>query len=226
MKKVFTIIKGESERVPGKNFLDLAGKPLWRWLIDELGDFDLYINTDSESLYNELEESSNATAIKRSQKHIDWELRAGELGSPVMDMVKEFCESHLDSDEDFALVHVTSPFLKSETLASAFELFNNRLNHSVHSVKSIQDFMMCDSENGLMPMNFSFDRVSRTQDLSPVYQSLGAFFVLNSKNLSENNYQRLTSTSIAMPISNLESVEIDTVDDFAFANILAKSICH
>lgn len=223
-KKVFTIVKAESERVPGKNFLDLDGKPLWRWLVDELDEFELYVNTDSESLYNELKKSSQITVIKRSEKHVEWETKASELGSPVMDMVREFCETYLSNDEDFALVHVTSPFLKSETLKSAFNLFDNRVNHSVHSVKSIQDFLMCDSEGGLVPMNFSFDRVSRTQDLAPVYQSLGAFFIMNSKNLLDNSYQRLLSTSIPMPVTQLESVEIDTLDDFVFATVAAKSI--
>ena len=29
-------IKGHSERVPGKNFRAMAGKPLYRWMLDTL----------------------------------------------------------------------------------------------------------------------------------------------------------------------------------------------
>lgn len=222
-KKVFTIIKENSERVSNKNFRDLGGRPLWRWLVDELQDFDVYINTDSKLLLDELSEFNHVTGIKRSQKHIDWEVKADQLGSPVMDMVKYFVDDYLTNNENFALVHVTSPFLKSETLKKAFDSFDSSLNHSLHSVRAVQDFMLMAKDEGVEPLNFAFDRVSRTQDLEPVYQSLGAFFIMNSATLRENNFQRLLSSSKVVPLSLMESVEIDSEDDFNFAKLLADN---
>jgi CMP-N-acetylneuraminic acid synthetase len=224
MKKVFTIIKADSERVPKKNFLKLGRKPMWKWLLEELSDFDVYVNTDSEELIEELASYSHITPICRSQKHIDWELRAADIGSPVMDMVKEFCEVFLADDEIFALVHITSPFLKSVTLAAAFDKYEQLSCHSIHSVKKIQDFTMSEDQGGIEPMNFSFDRVSRTQDLKPYFQSLGAFFVLNSKKLNQENYRRLTADSVLFPLSSLEAVEVDTPEEFEFAKLIASAL--
>jgi CMP-N-acetylneuraminic acid synthetase len=223
-RKVFTIIKASSERVPGKNFLDLGGKPLWRWLVDELSGFDVYINTDSDELIDELSKFDHVTPIKRASTHIEWEERSSEIGSPVMDMVKEFCESYLGASENFALVHVTSPFLKAETLSVAFDGFQPEINHSLHSVRKIQDFLMEVSGDELSPLNFSFDHVCRTQDLAPIYQSLGAFFIMNSSTLRAKNYQRLAFSSLAIPLSLIECVEIDTQDDFSFAQLLSSKI--
>lgn len=223
-RKVFTIIKASSERVPGKNFLELGGKPLWRWLVDELSGFDVYINTDSDELIADLSGFDHVTSIKRASKHIEWEERSSEIGSPVMDMVKDFCESYLEDSDSFALVHVTSPFLKAETLNASFDGFQPEINHSLHSVKKVQDFLMEMSDDELSPLNFSFDHVCRTQDLSPVYQSLGAFFIMNSSTLRAKNYQRLAYSSLPVPLSLVESVEIDTEDDFSFAQLLSNTI--
>lgn len=224
MIKIFTIIKEASERVPGKNFRVLGGKPLWRWLVDELSEFDLYINTDSISLEEQLGSFSNVTCIRRSQRHIDWELNAGALGSPVMDMVRQFCDESLGVDEDFALVHVTSPFLKADTLKRAYSSFDSSVHHSAHSVKHIQDALMRIEQGAVVPTNFTFDNVQRTQDLAPVYQSLGAFFIMNSRTLLESNLQRLSGDSILIPLSPVESIEIDTEEDFDFADLIAHSM--
>lgn len=224
MKKVFTIIKANSERVPQKNFRDLGGKPLWRWLVDELKGFDLYVNTDSESLLEELGQLSHVTAIKRSVEHIEWERDAEHRGSPVMAIVKEFCEGYLEKDESFALVHVTSPFLKAETLMSAFQEYETLNSHSLHSVKAIQDALMFKRKGLVEPSNFNFNRVSRTQDLEPIYQSLGAFFIMNREKLERKSYRRLDGTSSLFSLSPLEAIEIDNEDDYMLAQIVANSI--
>jgi len=224
MKKVFTIIKENSERVKSKNFRILGNKPLWMWMLDELKEFDVYVNTDSEKLLEELKGRPNTTPIRRSEKHIEWELEAAALGSPVMDMTKEFCERYLGEDEDFALVHVTSPFIKAQTLTEAFEEFDRTESHSLHSVKHIQDALMCSRNGQVVPSNFSFEKVSRTQDLEPVYQSLGAFFIMNSSNLNRELYRRLSSSSKLKTLSPLESIEIDTEEDYGLANLIATAI--
>lgn len=224
MRKVFTIIKENSKRLPNKNFLELGGKPLWRWLVDELHDFEVYVNTDSLELLEELKGVPHVKTISRSQIHIDWEKNAEKLGSPVMDMVKEFCENHVNSNENFALGHVTSPFLQSNTLEKAFSELEDYDFYSVHSVKKIQDCIMSDKDGVIVPDNFSFTRVSRTQDLEPIYQSLGAFFILNSSKLLGADYERLSSNSLLYPVSAVEAIEIDNEDDYELAKFVAQTI--
>jgi len=58
-------MKAHSERVPGKNFKNLAGKPLYKWMLDtllEVKEIDkIIINTDARKI---LEES----VLKKSDK--------------------------------------------------------------------------------------------------------------------------------------------------------------
>ncbi len=55
--KFFIIIKEESERLPNKNFLTLGGIPLYRHLLNGLALEDVYIDTDSDRIFNEFHSS-------------------------------------------------------------------------------------------------------------------------------------------------------------------------
>ena len=92
--KIFTIIKEESTRIPGKNFIDLNGKPLWWHLLSELNGLDVTINTDSPKFLKQLQnyDLNSIKIIKREQKHIDWENDTKIDSSPVEDMLFDFCK--------------------------------------------------------------------------------------------------------------------------------------
>ena len=53
-------MKAHSSRVPGKNFREFSGKPLFRWILDTLSSVDeiskVVINTDARSI---LKDSGN-----------------------------------------------------------------------------------------------------------------------------------------------------------------------
>ena len=74
--KIFTIIKEESKRIPDKNFVDINGLPLWRYLLSELDGLDVTVNTDSQKFLKEFQRSNlkSIKVLKRKQKHIDWEM--------------------------------------------------------------------------------------------------------------------------------------------------------
>ena len=62
-------------RIPGKNFIDLNGHPLWWHLLSELEGLDVTVNTDSQQFIEQLRSSNlrSIKIVKRLQKHIDWE---------------------------------------------------------------------------------------------------------------------------------------------------------
>jgi len=223
--KIFTIIKDKSSRVPGKNFRLLNGKPLWTWLVGELKDHELYINTDSKRLIEDpLIEEFGANVINRSQEHIDWEEKSQTLGSPVESMLADFYSDFvIDLDEPVALVHVTSPFLRAETLTKA-STFLKQGYGSVHSVKRIQDFCYVaqgEEDEPPEPVNFNPEIIQRTQDLRPVFQSLGAFFITNKRNWLETQ-TRLPSPTRFFELCYPENIEIDTEDEFLLAERCAS----
>ena len=177
--KIFTIIKEESTRIPGKNFIDLNGKPLWWHLLSELNGLDVTINTDSPKFLKQLQnyDLNSIKVIKREQKHIDWENDTKIDSSPVEDMLFDFCQT-INKYEIVVLTHITSPFLKKETIFDAVnKLQDDNMAKSIHSVSKVQDFVWIKKNNMANAVNFFTDRVQRTQDLPPIFISKGAFFI-------------------------------------------------
>ena len=219
--KIFTIIKEESKRIPDKNFVDIDGLPLWRYLLTELDGLDVTVNTDSPKFLQELRESNlkSIKVLKRRQKHIDWEEDKAINTSPVEDMLFDFCET-IDSSETVVLTHITSPFLKKETIFEAVEILeNNYTAKSIHSVQQVQDFVWVEKDNEVNPVNFFTDRVQLTQDLPPLFVSKGAFFIAKACDILDQR-KRLPDPLNFFPLNHIQSVEIDNFDDLEFARIL------
>ena len=219
--KIFTIIKEASKRIPDKNFKNINGYPLWWHLLSELDGLDITVNTDSQKFVKQLNKYNlkSIKVVKRKQKHIDWENDINTDSSPVEDMLFDFCET-LDKSEIVVLTHITSPFLKKETIFNAIEMLEkNPGTKSIHSVKQIYDFVWVKKNNEANPVNFYTNRVQRTQDLSPILVSKGAFFIAKAYDILDQR-KRLPEPLIFFPLNHFESVEIDDFDDLEFARIL------
>ena len=219
--KIFTIIKEESTRIPGKNFIDLNGKPLWWHLLSELNGLDVTINTDSPKFLKQLQnyDLNSIKVIKREQKHIDWENDEKIDSSPVEDMLFDFCKK-INKYEIVVLTHITSPFLKKETIFDAVnKLQDDNMAKSIHSVSKVQDFVWIEKNNMANAVNFFTDRVQRTQDLPPIFISKGAFFIAKAGDILDQR-KRLPEPLIFYPLNHIESVEIDNFEDLEFARVL------
>ena len=223
--KIFTIIKEESKRIPEKNFKNINGYPLWWHLLSELDGLDVTVNTDSPKFVKQLEKYNlkSIKIIKRKQKHIDWENDKNIDSSPVEDMLFDFCET-LEKSEIVVLTHITSPFLKKETIYNAIEMLENNPNtKSIHSAQQIHDFVWVKKDNETNPVNFFTDRVQRTQDLPPILVSKGAFFIAKAGDILTQK-KRLPEPIMFFPINHMQSVEIDNFDDLEFANLVGVKL--
>ena len=219
--KIFTIIKEKSMRIVDKNFTNINGHPLWWHLLSELDGLDVTVNTDSQKFIKQLRSSNlkSIRVIKRLQKHIDWENNEALDSSPVEDMLFDFCET-LDRTEIVVLTHVTSPFLKKETIFDAVDMLqNDTISKSIHSVHQVQDFVWLKRTSETSPVNFCTDRVQRTQDLSPILVSKGAFFIAKAGDILDQR-KRLPQPLIFFPLDHTQSVEIDNFEDLEFARLL------
>jgi len=206
--KIFIPIKAESQRVPGKNFRDFHGKPLWKHTLDKLVDYDVYVDTDSGVLVRELEETyENVTVIPRRQMHIGNDV-------PVNWLLGYFAnECH--EDDIVAQVHVTSPFLKAETLDKIFKMFEGGGVDSVATVDVIQArCWRTEAPKRFIPINHDPEILEQTQDINPVYVEnslVYAFHVshfLNTRNRFSGAYKLFYETQFP------ESLDIDTEADW------------
>jgi len=219
--KVFIIIKEISERIPKKNFQLLDDLPLWKHLVKELQDLDVYIDTDSKLILNECSNMNNVIAYPRKQKFIDFE--SGEL-SPALLMIDNFLDTFVEDDNEIIITtHVTSPFLKQETILDAVNILKKGIYDSIHSVTKHQEFSWL--ENNMEPINFKPNVVQKTQDLPSIIMSNGGFFIFKKKTFKQLN-NRIGNNPYYYPLSIPESIEIDNYDDLNLARLVKKGLCN
>ena len=224
--KLFTIVKQNSSRVNHKNFQTICSDiPLWKWTVNRLisDKYELYINKDSNTVFDEVLDMSNVYGISRNNKHIEWEKNSENEGSPVESMLIEFCKNDsISSSEVICLFHVTSPFINLKTIEQASKYLNDGYD-SVQSVKRIQDFVFKMEDEKMIPVNYDPFKVQRTQDILPVYMSLGAFFISTKQKILEEG-KRLPGKVFNYELDSVSSIEIDYPDDLQLARYVASNM--
>jgi len=224
--KLFTIVKQNSSRVKSKNFQIISKDiPLWKWTVKRLvsDKYNLYINTDSDIVLNEISEMENVYGIPRSVRHIEWEENSERLGSPVESMLIEFCEDDsIPPSEVICLFHVTSPFIDLAMIEDASKYLNKGYD-SIQSVKRIQDFVFVTENEKIVPVNYDPSRVQRTQDIPPVFMSLGAFFISTKAKILEER-KRLPGKVFNYELDSVGSIEIDYPGDLQLTRYVADSM--
>lgn len=224
--KLFTIVKKNSSRVSRKNFQSICyNVPLWKWTINRLisSKYEIYVNTDSDVVLDQLSEMNNVYGISRSHRHIEWEKNSNEIGSPVESMLIEFCENDsIPPSEVICLFHVTSPFIGLSIIEKAAEYLDKGYD-SVQSVKRIQDFVFTIDDDKMIPINYDPSKVQRTQDIPPVFMSLGAFFISTKAKILEER-KRLPGKVFNYELDSVSSIEIDYPDDLQLTRYVANSV--
>jgi CMP-N-acetylneuraminic acid synthetase len=212
----FVPMKGHSERVPNKNIRPLAGKPLYRWVVDALRGVDavstILIDTDSERIAEDVQ------ATYGDEVRIAWrpeELR-GDF-TPMHDILAH--DASLVDEELLLQSHSTNPLLRSATIAAAIDawLAKRDEHDSLFTVTPLQTrFYWADGR----PLNHDPAVLQRTQDLDPIYEENSNLYLF-SKQVIEATGLRMGTTPMLFPMDAAEAVDIDEELDFTIADLLA-----
>ena len=205
-----------SERVPGKNYRDLAGKPLFHHILTTLQACpeisQIVVDTDSPTLMAGLREHFPAVTILERPDY----LRAGEI--PMNDIL---LHDTSQIQADFYLqTHSTNPLLRSETISAAIKTFlkNYPANDSLFSVTSLHT-RLYDSDGH--PVNHNPAELLRTQDLPPIYEENSCLYIFTRDTLASRNH-RIGENPIMFPIDPAEAWDIDEELDFKIADFLMR----
>jgi len=209
-------MKAHSERVKNKNFRNFAGKPLYRWMLDklvEMPEIDIVIiNTDSEELMDNYELNSIGK-VKIRERRLD--IR-GDLVS-----MNKIIEDDIMSIESklFLMTHTTNPLLSIETLRSAIQRFAQQTGFdSLFSVTKHQTrFYKSNGE----PLNHDPNNLVRTQDLEPWYEENSNFYIFSKESFFHRS-ARIGKKPMMYETGKIESVDIDTPDDWFIAESIAN----
>lgn len=205
----FVPIKLNSQRLPHKNILPIAGKPLCyhicRTLLDVRGIDETYVYCSDSKVTEYIPE--NITFLKRDA-YLDGDLVKG----------KEIYERFIDAvDADiYILAHTTSPFIRKESIENALEKVMNGGYDSAFSAERKQTFCWYQGK----PVNYDLEDVPRTQDMEPVWVETSAFFIFKKEIFTEHG-RRIGFHPYIQEVSGIETVDIDTKEDYEFAVSMA-----
>ena len=172
-------MKAHSSRVKGKNFRDLAGKPLFRWILDTLLSIDLIdkvvINTDAQNLLSEHGLTDHDRIKIRNRK-------ADICGDNVsMNLVLQDDITYVDSDI-YLMTHTTT--LEKETILKAIQLYlKAKSENNADSLLQLINWSRFYRQN-CQPLNHDPNNLIPTQDLEPWFEensNLSIHWILLSK---------------------------------------------
>lgn len=212
MKTVALVpIKLNSQRLPHKNILPIAGHPLCWHLCNSLvkakGIDEVYVYCSDEEVTKYLPEGA---MFKQREKWLDGDTVKG------FDIYREFMKE-VDADV-YVLAHTTSPFIKTESIENALSHILNGENDSAFSAERIQTFAWYKGE----PINYDLNDVPRTQDMEPIWVETSAFFMFKKEIFTAHN-RRIGFNPYIQEVSGIEAVDIDEKKDYDMACILAKA---
>ena len=210
-------MRHSSERVPGKNYRDFAGRPLFHWVVKALQDSgvvdQVVIDTDSPTIREDCATSFPDALVLERPEH----LRAGE--TPMNDVLLH-TTSVIEADY-FLQTHSTNPLLRAETIRDAVTAFLDRVPEmdSLFSVTALYTRLW---DSLARPINHNASILLRTQDLPPVFEENSCIYVFDREVL-ERHRNRIGSRPIMWEIDAEEAVDIDVELDFQIAESMFKA---
>jgi CMP-N,N'-diacetyllegionaminic acid synthase len=214
--------RGGSKRLPRKNILNLAGKPLIAWSIEaglnsEYIDKVIVTSDDDEIL--EISRKFGADIIKRPD----------ELASDTattFDAIKhtiDNCEKY----DYIVLLQPTSPLRNEKHIDDAIELLESQNADAIISVCEMDHSPLWSNilPKDLSMKNFLREEVlnKRSQDLEKYYRINGAIYICKTDKLLEENTLFLKDNIFAYIMDKKYSVDIDDEFDFKFAEFLGEN---
>lgn len=213
--KALVPMKGHSERVSNKNIRILAGKPTFHWIVEALSKSkyidEIIINTDSEEIAENAQANFKVTVLKRP------EYLLGDMVS-----IQPLIEYDLSKTTGafYLQTHSTNPLVTTETIDKAIEsFFSQNIHDALFSVTPIKTRYYWKDGTGI---NHDPKVLIRTQDLDAIYEENSCIYIF-SKETNQRVKNRLGSNPMMFSMDKLEAVDIDTIEDFIWAEHLLKN---
>ncbi len=206
-------MRHDSERVPGKNYRPLGGKPLFHHIVGTLlaspAVDKVVIDTDSERIRDDARAAFPEVEVLDRPAH----LRDGAI--PMNDVLAHDVERV--AADLYLQTHSTNPLLQTRTVTAAIErLLATAEADSLFGVTRLQTRLWNAAGE---PINHDRSVLARTQDLPPVYEENSCLYLFTRASL-ERNGNRIGERPILFEIPREEAWDIDEEVDFRVAEAL------
>lgn len=213
-------MRHHSQRVPGKNYRILAGKPLFHHIIETLLAVpeitQVAVDTDSDPVMDGLRKDFPQVKIIRRPENLR------EDNVPMNDILI-YDTGQIQADF-YLQTHSTNPLLKPATVSRAIQslLTNYPTRDSLFSVTRLQTRLY--DQNG-RAINHDPSVLIQTQDLPPVYEENSCLYIFTREQLLKRHH-RIGKKPMMFEMDADEAWDIDEELDFAITDFLLRRKNH
>lgn len=188
-RKTLAVIaaRGGSKGIPHKNLLDLCGKPLIAWTVEQAraarGVDVVAVSSDSDKIL-EAAEAAGAVGVRRPDDI------SGDLASSESAWLHalDALDARVGRFERIVALQATSPIREPGDIEKALETFDRDRLDSLLSVCEVEDYFNWRiGADGPEPINYDFRNRRMRQQIEKRYLENGSFYVLIPSLLREQN---------------------------------------
>ncbi len=207
-------MRHHSQRVPGKNYRPLAGRPLFHYIIQTLMAVpqvqQVVVDTDSAPVVSSLRSDFPGVRIIDRPEH----LRGDDVS-----MNDILIYDTAQAEADFYLqTHSTNPLLRAKTISRGIDALLNSYPEydSLFAVTRLQTRLYDAAGRAI---NHDPAVLIQTQDLPPVFQENSCLYMFARENLVKRHH-RIGERPLMFEIDADEAWDIDNELDFAICDFL------
>lgn len=209
-------MRHHSQRVPGKNYRPLAGKPLFHHILDTLLQVpevsQIVVDTDSPDILSSIARDYPKVQVLERPEH----LRADDV---PMNEILMHDTAQFPADL-YLQTHSTNPLLRPATLSTAIQTLRSQFPayDSLFSATRLQTRLW----DGLTrPINHNPAILLQTQDLPPVYEENSCIYLFTRETLAARR-NRIGERPLLFAMEADEAWDIDEEVDFKVVDVLMR----
>ena len=214
MKTVAIVpMKLNNRRLPQKNTKSFTnGKPLCYYILSTL----LKVKSVNE-VYVYCSNPDIKEFIPEDVKYLTRSVSLDQDTTTMNEVLQSFAKD-IPADV-YVMTHTTAPFISAKSIEIGLNSVLSGEYDSSFAAKKLQDFLWKDG----VPFNYSLNNIPRTQDLPMLYEETSGFYIYRSDVMTELN-RRIGNKPFIVEVGEIESIDIDELEDFAIADAIYNHI--
>ncbi len=218
------LARSGSTRVPNKNLLKIENKSLTLRAVECAleNNIDVVLSSNSQEILDHV-------ADPDVHKHLRTERNSTALSTSEDSVLEVINFLGISDDSDVMLLQPTSPFRTFKTVQRFLTIWNELDSadfDSAFSAYADHSEYWTESQIGLKRISSILtpkEEAYRSQDRHPLYRENGAIYQTKARKLREGN-RFVNGRPYVFPCSFIESVDIDSQEDFKLAQAISLSI--
>lgn len=212
--------RGGSKRIPGKNKKDFCGKPIICYSIEaalKSGIFDeVMVSTDDDTIARIAKEAGASVPFMRSAATADDHTTTDEVLAEVLAEYKKLGKEF----DTMVCLYPTAPFITAERLKEAYEKLKSSGAAQLMPVVpfSFPPQRGVISKDGRVSYREPQYRLTRSQDLEPIYHDCGQFYFYDVEKFVDPKIKQDDDMTYIV-LDEMEVQDIDNETDWRLAEL-------